>query len=354
MRIGLIGCGAVARKGHLPALSKMRNVELYAVSDIDGNTARKIAKKYKVVKSFTDYNKLLEQDVIDVVDICTPSPTHAQIAVDAANAGKHILVEKPLTYTVKDGQRILDAVSRNNVKLCVVQNYRYFPALRQAKYLVSEGRFGRIVSIMGCAHTPIPLQWTTSTWLYESGGVLYDFSPHLLDAICWLVDSKITKISAFGGDFLGNMNCINYAQILMEFENLSVCSASVAWLTSWSLHMDIHGTAGSANVDIRFSNLLDYYGFLDPLQEARNSLRKLLNSGRDAISGSLFRGAMGFYQELIGDFLKSIENNTEPPITGEEALQVVTILEAAKLGLKENRIVAAKELLNPALANDDV
>lgn len=350
MRVGVIGCGAVARKGHLIALSQLKNIELYAVSDIDKELAKKTAKKYGAVKYFADYKELLSEDSIDLIDICTPSSLHAQIALDAASAGKHILVEKPLASTVQEAQSVLDAISKNNVRLCVVQNYRYFPALREARNLALNGRFGRIVSITGSAHTPIPLQWTSSTWLYQHSGALYDFGPHLLDAICWLANSKIEDVCAFGGDFLGNMKCINYVQILMKFGNGTVASASISWLTAWSLIIDVHGTAGSAKVDIRFSNLLDYYGFLDPFKEARNSLRKLFNSTKDAISGSFFRGVMGFYPELISDFVKSIEQNTKSPITGEEGLQVVTILEAANLSLKENRIVSSTELLDAPIS----
>lgn len=344
MRMGLIGCGAVASKGHLPALRRMDNIELYAVADIDLDLARKVAKRNGAKKYFADYQELLKEDCVDIVDICVPSHLHGQVAIDSAKAGKHLLVEKPLTYTVKEAQKVLDAVSKNNVKLCVVQNYRYIPALQEAKKNVLCGRLGRIVSIAGCAHTLIPLQWTDSTWLYEHGGALYDWGPHLIDAIYWLADSKIKKVSAFGGDFLGNMKCVNYIQVLMEFENMAVCSASITWLTALSLHLDIHGTAGSAKVDFRFSNFLDYYGFLDPLQEARNSLTKLFNSSREAVTGSLFQGATKFYAKLISDFVKSIEKNTKTPTPGEEALEVVTALEAAKLSLEENRVVYAKEL----------
>jgi len=344
MRIGLVGCGAVARKGHLPALRRMGNVELCAVADIDLDLAGKTAKRNGAKKCFADYRELLKEDCVDIVDICVPSHLHAQVAIDSANAGKHILVEKPMTVTAREAQSVLDAVSKNKVKLCVVQNYRYVPALREAKRTVLSGRLGRLVSIAGCTHTPIPLQWTDSTWLYGHGGALYDWGPHLVDAICWLADSRVKKVSAFGGDFLGNMKCINHVQVLMEFENKAVCSASVGWLTALSLQLDIHGTAGSAKVDFRFSNFLDYYGFLDPLQEAKNSLRKLFNSSREAVSSSLFQGAMGFYAELISDFVKSIEKNTKAPTTGEEALEVVTALEAAKLSLEENRVVNAKEL----------
>ncbi|MEM2868493.1 MAG: Gfo/Idh/MocA family oxidoreductase, partial [Candidatus Bathyarchaeia archaeon] len=326
MRVGVIGCGAIAQRAHLPTFTSLENVELYAVADINKNIAKRVAKKFKVKKYFKNYKDLLEEPSIDLVSICTPSQLHAQMIIDSAKAGKHILVEKPLALSVKEALSALRAVKENNVKLCVAQNYRYFPAIKDVKKSILEGKLGRIVSILGQANTPIPLKWTASNWLYHEGGCVDDFAPHLIDGICWLCNSQVNKVVAFGGDFIGNMNCINYVQIVMYFDNKTIATANITWLTPYILSMNINGTAGNINLDLRFNNFVIYHDFLDPLNEFKNSFKKLFSSIKASLSGELFIGALSFYKNLIGDFINAIENNGKSPISGDEVLQTVVVL----------------------------
>lgn len=346
MRVGVIGCGAVARRAHLPAFSSLGEVELCGVVDTNEVVARRAAKKFKVKKYFTDYRDLLGDSSVELVSICTPTPLHARMVVDSAEAGKHVLVEKPLALRVEDAVSALRAVEENKVKLCVVQNYRYFPAIVAVKRSIDEGRFGRLVSVLGRANTYVPLQWTSGTWLYHEGGALDDFGPHLIDAICWLNGSSVEKVVAFGGDFLEDMGCINYVQVLMQFRNKAVAVANITWLTASLLFLDIHGTAGSVDLDLRLNHFLAYHGFLDPFKETKSVFKKLYKSVRAALSGRLFVGSLGFYKPLIRDFLKSIEGKGKIPTTGNEALQVVAISEAAKISLEQNKVVHIEDLTN--------
>ena len=345
MKVGIIGCGAIAQRAHLPAFSSVEGIELYAVSDVDEATVKRSAKKFNVPKSFTDYKDMLKDQAVDLVSICVPSPLHGKLMVDCANAGKHIFVEKPLALNVKESLQALNAVKENNVKLCVVQNYRYFPQMLKLKSLINSGSIGKITSILGQANTLVPLGWTTGTWLYHKGGAIDDFGPHLIDATCWFAESKPVRVAAFGGDFLGNMDCINYVQILAEFENKAVTTSNISWMNSSMLSMDIHGTAGSVDLDMRFNHFTPYHGYYDPITETKSSLRKLLRTATGAASGKLFRGALAFYPQIIKEFMASIEGNGKIPVTGEEALRMVAISEAAKLSLEKKQVIEVKDLI---------
>jgi len=165
MKVGVIGCGAIAQRAHIPTFNSIEGVEVQAVCDINEEKARKTAKKYKIKEYYTDYKTMLENPSINLVSICTPPNLHAEIIIEAARAGKHVLVEKPLATKLKDALKAIQTAKENKIKLCVTHNYRYYPAIRKAKTLIDNGKLGRITSITHQANMRIPLTWTTSTWL---------------------------------------------------------------------------------------------------------------------------------------------------------------------------------------------
>ena len=121
VRVGIIGCGGIASGKHMPALSKLKNVEMVAFCDDDEERALKAAKDYGVdgAKTYKDYRKLLEDKTIDVVHVCTPNKSHADITVDALESGKHVMCEKPMAKTASDAKRMLDAAKKTGKKLTI-------------------------------------------------------------------------------------------------------------------------------------------------------------------------------------------------------------------------------------------
>lgn len=346
MRVGIIGCGAIARRAHIPVFRSLPGVELWAVADSNGNLAKATADRFGVKNYFKDYRQLLKDDSISLVSICTPSITHTDIAIDSASRGKNILIEKPLALSLQDAWNIVKEADRNGVKLCVVQNFRYSPTALKVKSRIEGGYLGRIVSVHGTAHTRIPLMWTRTTWHYHEGGALDDFGPHLLDLILWLSASKVVKISAFGGDFLESMNFINNIQILMEFESKTLATADISWLGNTTLFtVHVQGTGGQVQADINQNHFVELHGSQTPVDDLMSFLRKMRTVAKGSITGNLFRGGLALHEPLIMDFIKSIECNSTVPVSGEEALQNVAVSEAAKKSLKEGRTVFLHDLM---------
>jgi len=354
VRVGVIGCGTIARRAHLPALKSIDHVEIWAVADVNRKAAERVAKKFNIPNVYADYKDLLKDETIEAVSICAPSFSHAEIAVESAKAGKHILVEKPLAMNVKDAVKVVKSAKEHNVKLCCVFNYRYFPAAQKAKEIITNGNLGDIVSIYGIAHTHFPISWTRSTWLYHKGGALDDFGPHLIDMICWLNESEVEEVFALGGDFLGTTNFINYIQILMKFKNRSLAVADISWLTgSFLFVIDVHGTGGHLRLDVRYNHLEKFHGMRTPLDDFRSFRTRMTTITKDVISKKFFRGALAFYKQIYEDFILSIEKGIKPPITGEEGLRVTAISEAAKISLAENRPVNISDLIKNYLDKRD-
>ena len=129
VRIGIIGCGGIANGKHMPSLKKLADVEMVAFCDIIVERAEKAAKEYGVegAKVYTDYHDLIARDDIDVVHVLTPNREHSQITVDALNAGKHVMCEKPMAINSAEAKRMLDAAKATGKKLTIGYQSRFPP-----------------------------------------------------------------------------------------------------------------------------------------------------------------------------------------------------------------------------------
>jgi len=346
MRVGIIGCGKIAAKAHLPALA-INGLEIAAVCDLDETKAKAFSKRFKIRHYFIDYTEMLRNVDIDFVDICTPTRTHATIAIDAAKLGKHVLVEKPISYSLDDALRMIDAARDNRVKLCVVQNFRYFPAMQHMKQAIEQGRLGNIVSIEGTCHQHFPLKWSPKSWWFEEGGIIYDVGIHMLDLVIWLFKESPIKVYAIGGDFLTDMNCINHAHVIMDFKKGRAALCDFSWLTGRTVFsLDVHGTGGHAFSDLCFNHYHEVHGLPTPLDDIRSFVSKMSTFTRDLISGKFFLGSLAYHKILIREFISSIKNNAEVPVTGKEALYSLAVAQAIKQSIKENRVIRLSDIFS--------
>lgn len=349
MRVGIIGAGAVARRAHLPIYGAIPEIEVVGIADIDQSLAARVAEEFKIPRYFSSGEELLQDDSIELVDICTPTQTHLEIVKLAAERGKHTLVEKPLATSLKRALEIQQVIEKNGTKLCVVQNYRYFPAVIATKKRISQGYLGKIVTIHGSGLMSFPTHWTLNAWLYHQGGALYDHGPHLVDMILWMKDfSPIKKVYASGGDFTqGNMDFVNYAVINIEFEDGSIGTADISWVTAamFKLTLDIYGTGGGVFLDVRNNVFSETHGFATPFDDTRYFLKKMLKVGRGVITGSYFSGANLYYKPLITEFVSSINGDGRIPVPVEQAVMTNAILEAAMRSIQQGSPVDIRDLL---------
>lgn len=126
-RIGIIGCGGIANSKHMPSLSKQPDVELVAFCDLIEERARKAREDFGAegAKAYTDYKDLLRDESIDIVHVCTPNREHSFITVDALEAGKHVMCEKPMAATTEDAQLMIDAWKKSGKKFTIGYQNRF-------------------------------------------------------------------------------------------------------------------------------------------------------------------------------------------------------------------------------------
>jgi UDP-N-acetyl-2-amino-2-deoxyglucuronate dehydrogenase len=197
--VGIIGCGAIFGVHAFP-LHTIPNVEVRAVCDIRPS-AREAARRLFNCDLYEDYRDLLKRDGIDVVHVLTPHYLHAPMVIGAANAGKHVLSEKPMAITMEDARAEIEAGKKNNVTIGVISQNRYNSASIAIKEALDSGRLGKVIG------QRIILSWFKpdeyyqqsdwhGTWEKEGGSLVIDQAIHVLDLARWFVNDEIVSVQA--------------------------------------------------------------------------------------------------------------------------------------------------------------
>ena len=193
VRIGIIGCGGIANGKHMPSLKKLADVEMVAFCDIIVERAEKAAKEYGVegAKVYTDYHELIARDDIDVVHVLTPNREHSQITVDALNAGKHVMCEKPMAINSAEAKRMLDAAKATGKKLTIGYQSRFRPDSMYLKKACEAGELGDIYYARAQAvrRRAVPTWGVFLNEYEQGGGPLIDIGTHALDLTLWMMDN---------------------------------------------------------------------------------------------------------------------------------------------------------------------
>jgi predicted dehydrogenase len=333
MNVGVIGCGMIAKKAHLPAYRSLENVDIIGVSDPEKQRARFCAKKFGARKWFTDYHELLKED-LDLVSVCTPNFTHAQIAEEAAEACVNVLVEKPMATNLQDADEMIDACRRSGVQLCVLHNYRFVPCLLEAKKRIGDGRIGRIVSMHATKYDLIPMTWSHSSWFYYKWGLLEDIGYHMIDVINFLCNSELEDVKVIARDYTNNMGCLNHILSMILFRSKTSAFLDLSWVSGCvESSLKVQGTAGMLNIDVRNDHIQEIHGYLTPLEDLKSHIKKSFKTMKTAIDKTYFKGALLYHKQIIEEFISSIIDGREPPIPGEEGRKAVAVIDAIKHSL---------------------
>lgn len=194
--VGVIGAGQIARAQHLPNLVRLPGCHVAAVADLQGHAAQDAATRVGARLCTTDYRELLASDAVDAVLIATQHNTHAQIALDALRAGKHVFVEKPLALMVEDAQAVCDAVAQTGRLLTVGFNRRFSRHAQAAKAALAAMPGSKMV-VYRCNAGPLPKNhWAADPAI--GGGRILGECVHFFDFVCWLIGSDVSSVHADG------------------------------------------------------------------------------------------------------------------------------------------------------------
>ncbi|ASN04605.1 Gfo/Idh/MocA family protein [Virgibacillus necropolis] len=188
LKMGIIGAGGIAQDRHIPAYLKLQDeVELTAVQDLNIERAREVANRFRIPHVFQDYRELFE--MVDAVTICTPNKFHPEIAIRALEAGVHVLCEKPMAITTKEGEEMIAASKKTNTRLSIAYHYRHTKEARVAKQAILNNEIGDplVTRVQAMRRRKVPGWGVFTNKDLQGGGSLIDWGCHFLDLAIWLL-----------------------------------------------------------------------------------------------------------------------------------------------------------------------
>ena len=325
----IVGCGNIA-PFHAEGICNTSGAELIAVCDKDEAKAKELAEKFSANVYF-DYAEMLTRDDIDVVNICLPSGLHAPLSIQAANAGKHVMVEKPLDITVEKCDSIIEACNKNRVKLATIFPSRFKASSMAIYKAIKSGRFGKLtlgdtnVKWYRSAEYYASGNWR-GTWKFDGGGALMNQSIHYIDLIQYFM-GPIESVTAHCSTIVKDIEVEDTAVAIVKFKNgaLGTIEGTTTAYPGLEAIVAVHGENGSAIID---GESLVTWKFKDELPEdeqIRKELNKTISSGAaDPVSSLDSAG----HQLQINDMVAAINENREPMVNGENGKKSVEIIRA--------------------------
>lgn len=346
IRVGIIGCGGIANGKHLPGLQACEDVEMVAFCDLIEQRARDAAEKYgtKDAKVYTDYKELLKDDSIAVVHVLTPNRAHSFITVDALEAGKHVMCEKPMAINSAEAKKMLDAAKRTGKKLTIGYQNRQRADARLLKKEADQGRFGNIYYARAHAirRRAVPTWGVFLNEYEQGGGPLIDIGTHALDLTLWTMNNYKPKYCvgttyhAHNADPVGeqgnewgpwkpeDFTVESSAFGFVVMEN----GATISLESSWALNsLDVREAETTVVGDKAGGDMVGGKIRINGVENGYQYVQDISMSGG---------GNVAFY-EGVGDeparireaklWIKSIREDTEPFVKPEEAYVVTQILE---------------------------
>lgn len=203
IKVGIIGCGAIGQRRHIPEIVANPDAKLVAICDANEARVKEIAAQYGC-KAYTDYKQMLASEKLDAAIVCGPNKLHAPQTLDVLAAGLHVLCEKPMATTREEAQAMIAAAKKAGKNLMVGHNQRLMAPHVCAKRILDSGRLGKVLSFRTAFAHPGPEYWSVdnnaNTWFFKKGvasmGVTGDLGVHKADLVRWLLGQEFTEVSA--------------------------------------------------------------------------------------------------------------------------------------------------------------
>lgn len=349
---GVVGCGMISHF-HAKAIGEIRGAKLVAGFDMRIESAKRLADEFGGT-AYSSLADMLADPNVDVVTICTPSGAHMEPAVAAANAGKHVIIEKPLEVTLKRCDRIIAACKKNNVICSTIFPSRFHKASQTLKAAVDAGKFGRLS--LGDAY----VKWFRTqeyydsgawrgTWALDGGGALMNQAIHSVDLLTWLM-GPVESITAHTATLAHErIEVEDVATAALRFKNgaLGVIEATTAAFPGMLKKIEIHGSHGSAVIEEEDIKTWQFAKMTAKDKRIVAEFENVTSSGGGAADPSAIGHAAHAHQ--FRDVLNAIKKGTTPLIDGEEGRRSVEIILAIYQAAKSGKMVKLPLKKDPVL-----
>ncbi len=343
MNFAIVGCGFIAKK-HAKAIKETNDANLIAVSDKIPEAMEFYIKEYGVTP-YTEIEEMLKDERIDIVCVCTPSGLHAPLAVKIANAGKHIILEKPIAMTLEDTDRIITECKNNNVKLSVVHPNRFRPVVQELRQILDGDLLGKI------SHANATVNWNRNQDYYDQapwrgtkehdGGVLMNQAIHNLDLLLWFM-GKPEQIYSMEATRLRNIEAEDVSMGLIRFESgalATVEASTTVYPKNFEESITIFGEKGTVKIGGTNALYFEHIQIKDLQEEKINIIKEKIKLDPWGTPG---------HQWIINDMVEAVKMNRKPAVTGEDGRRALELVLSFYKSAEENQPIQLMEEIKNA------
>lgn len=332
LNVGIIGAGRIGQVHAKSITYHIPQAKIVAISDIYYEGAEKVAESLGIPNAYEDYHEILNNPEIDAVLICSSTDTHADIAVEAAEAGKHIFCEKPVDLTVAKIKKVIAAVEKAGVKLQIGFNRRYDHNFAEIKRLANDGKLGKLQTIKITSRDPEP---PSIDYVKVSGGIFLDMTVHDFDMARFIggeVEEVYANAAVTVDEAIGEAGDVDTALIALKFKNgaIGVIDNCRKACYGYDQRLEVFGTGGQASAANDTPTNVSY------INENGNMTDKPLYF-------FLERYMQSFTDEMM-EFINAVQNDELTKTTVNDGLEALRLGLAAKLSVKEHRPVKLSEI----------
>lgn len=332
LNVGIIGAGRIGQVHAKSITYHIPQAKIVAISDIYYEGAEKVAESLGIPNAYEDYHEILNNPEIDAVLICSSTDTHADIAVEAVEAGKHIFCEKPVDLTVAKIKKVIAAVEKAGVKLQIGFNRRYDHNFAEIKRLANDGKLGKLQTIKITSRDPEP---PSIDYVKVSGGIFLDMTVHDFDMARFIggeVEEVYANAAVTVDEAIGEAGDVDTALIALKFKNgaIGVIDNCRKACYGYDQRLEVFGTGGQASAANDTPTNVSY------INENGNMTDKPLYF-------FLERYMQSFTDEMT-EFINAVQNDELTKTTVNDGLEALRLGLAAKLSVKEHRPVKLSEI----------
>lgn len=331
--IAIVGCGYVAN-GHIEAWRKVRNARVAAVCDLNEDLAKRTINQWSIPRYYRSLSDFVQKEKVDVVDICTPPQTHALLAVQAMQAGMNVLIEKPMTMSVEDAEKIIDCQNDTEMKAGVIHNWLFEPPVVEADSWLKDGRIGNILGIeIEILNTNADqMAANENHWSHKfPGGRISELLAHPIYLTRHFLHEEIAQVKVLASK-LGKYSWIRSDELVAGFRAGRKLGTVYISLNAPrdAIFVSLNGEKGIIKFDIMNATI----SYLSERKTSRfskasdslNQANQLVKSTAKNAARILLGGWQSGHDRYIRLFADSVNRGGDPPVTVQDGYEVVKVL----------------------------
>jgi UDP-N-acetyl-2-amino-2-deoxyglucuronate dehydrogenase len=326
VKFAIVGCGNIGSR-HIAVVNAQQNAKISALCDIDIEKGKKYAAQYGDIPFFSSYDEMISKTDADVINICTPHGLHAPMTINAANHGKHVLVEKPMALTSREADDMIEAGVRNNVRIMVVKQNRYNVPIALTKQALDSGKLGKIYMVLcNVLWNRHEGYYRDSNWRGKKdleGGALYTQVSHFLDLMIWWFGDVI-QASSQVATLSHNIEIEDNGNSRLVFQ--SGVLGTLTWTTSvynknYEGSFTIIGENGTIKIGGQYLNKIDFWDVQSmPLPEDVAFVDKPNSYGK-------YQGTSSNHDKVINEVVSDLLYERHNTVEGDEGIKTIRAIE---------------------------